>query len=75
MKAVYQCDGISTRQHNEPDGNQDVWHYHVHVTPRYHNDGFYMSVRALMPIEERTKHAEKLRDYLHTHGESHARIS
>jgi histidine triad (HIT) family protein len=66
MKAVYQCDGISIRQHNEPAGNQDVWHYHVHVTPRYNNDEFYTSMmhRALMPVEERAKHAEKLRDYL-----------
>ncbi|MBU0510770.1 MAG: diadenosine tetraphosphate hydrolase, partial [Chloroflexi bacterium] len=23
MKAVYSCDGVSTRQHNEPSGNQD----------------------------------------------------
>jgi len=32
MKQVYTCDGVSTRQHNEPAGNQDVWHYHQHVT-------------------------------------------
>lgn len=43
MKAAYGCDGVSTRQHNEPAGNQDVWHYHLHVTPRYHGDGFYAS--------------------------------
>ena len=41
MKVVYSCDGISTRQHNEPAGNQDVWHYHLHVTPRYKDDVFY----------------------------------
>jgi len=35
MKAAYSCDGTSTRQHNEPAGNQDVWHYHLHVFPRY----------------------------------------
>lgn len=38
MKRAYGCDGISTRQHNEPAGNQDVWHYHVHVFPRYKRD-------------------------------------
>lgn len=26
MKTVYSCDGVSTRQHNEPAGKQDVWH-------------------------------------------------
>ena len=41
MKAAFSCDGVSTRQHNEPAGNQDVWHYHVHVFPRYWNDHLY----------------------------------
>ena len=27
MKSAYGCNGISTRQHNEPDGLQEVWHY------------------------------------------------
>lgn len=33
MKRAYGCPGISTRQHNEPVGNQEVWHYHLHVFP------------------------------------------
>jgi histidine triad (HIT) family protein len=41
LKDAYGCDGVSTRQHNEPAGNQDVWHYHVHVFPRYVGDGLY----------------------------------
>jgi histidine triad (HIT) family protein len=61
MKTVYSCDGISTRQHNEPAGNQDVWHYHQHVTPRYKNDNFYSSRREFMSVEERAKHAEILK--------------
>ncbi len=60
MKQVYACDGVSTRQHNEPAGNQDVWHYHLHVTPRYPNDGFYTSRPQLMPVEERARHAMAL---------------
>ncbi|MCL4869297.1 MAG: HIT family protein [Anaerolineae bacterium] len=64
MKAIYACDGVSTRQHNEPGGNQDVWHYHLHVTPRYQNDGFYGSPRQFMPPSQRAVHAEKLRNYL-----------
>ena len=35
LKAAYQCEGVSSRQHNEPAGYQDVWHYHLHVFPRY----------------------------------------
>ena len=64
MKAIFGCDGVSTRQHNEPAGNQDVWHYHLHVTPRYAGDDFYRTHPALMPAEERAVYAQKLREYL-----------
>jgi len=63
MKDAYGCDGVSTRQHNEPAGNQDVWHYHLHVTPRYHNDRFYETLtteRGWMAPEERALHAQRL---------------
>lgn len=65
MKQVYGCDGVSTRQHNEPAGSQDVWHYHLHVTPRYLGDLFYATAvmeKALMPQEERGYHAVRLRN-------------
>ncbi len=32
VKTAYGCNGVSTRQHNEPAGGQDVWHLH-HVFP------------------------------------------
>lgn len=41
MRAAYDCEGISIRQHNEPAGDQDVWHLHVHVFPRYGDDRLY----------------------------------
>ncbi len=65
LKEVYKCDGTSTRQHNEPAGNQDVWHFHTHVFPRYDNDQLYelsQSSRWTEP-EERVPYANKLRDY------------
>jgi histidine triad (HIT) family protein len=64
MKTIYGCDGVSTRQHNEPGGSQDVWHYHLHVTPRYQDDGFYGSLRQFMPADQRAIHATKLRSGL-----------
>jgi histidine triad (HIT) family protein len=64
MKAVYSCDGISTRQHNEPAGNQDVWHYHLHVFPRYEGDKLYFSRKQLMAPDRRAEFAEKLRSQL-----------
>jgi len=66
MKAVYLCNGVSTRQHNEPGGNQDVWHYHLHVTPRYKDDNYYATQREPMTVNERAIHAEKIRNYLAT---------
>ena len=71
MKVIYACDGVSTRQHNEPAGNQDVWHYHLHVTPRYKDDRFYLSRREPMAAQERAKHAARFREYLsESSGES-----
>lgn len=63
LKRAYNCDGISTRQHNEPAGSQDVWHYHLHVTPRFKGDGFYKGIyeKFLMPPEERAEHAARVR--------------
>lgn len=66
MKEAWNCDGISTRQHNEPAGNQDTWHYHMHVTPRYHGDNFYMTYvedKALLAVGERAKYAGDLSNY------------
>lgn len=41
MKVAFGCEGVSTRQHNEPAGSQDVWHFHQHVFPRWHDDQLY----------------------------------
>jgi histidine triad (HIT) family protein len=61
LKVALACDGISTRQHNEPAGNQDVWHYHVHIVPRFKDDNFYSERGVVMPVEQRIWHAEALR--------------
>jgi len=63
MKKVYKCDGVSSRQHNEPCGNQDVWHYHLHVFPRYKDDNLYLSERGQSDLNERLEYAKLLRDY------------
>lgn len=64
MKATYGCTGISTRQHNEPDGNQDVWHYHLHVFPRYPDDRLYLTQGYQTQPAERVPYAHKLRGWL-----------
>ncbi len=63
FKDVYICDGVSSRQHNEPSGNQDVWHYHLHVFPRYAGDNLYKTEKELLPSQERITYAEKLCTY------------
>jgi len=63
FKQVYHCDGVSSRQHNEPAGYQDVWHYHLHVFPRYAGDNLYGTTRMATTPAERLPYAEKLRSY------------
>jgi histidine triad (HIT) family protein len=62
MRRAYPCDGTSTRQHNEPAGGQDVWHLHVHVLARHHDDRLYESHREARWVDtaERAAYAERL---------------
>ena len=64
LRLAYGCPGISTRQHNEPAGNQDVWHYHVHVFPRYVDDALYLSQGERVDPSERLRQASLLREHL-----------
>jgi histidine triad (HIT) family protein len=63
MMEAYGCKGISTRQHNGPDGNQDVWHYHLHVFPRNDRGGLYGAKTRLVSPSERLPYADKLRGW------------
>ena len=66
LKEAYKCDGISTRQHNEPDGNQDVYHYHLHIFPRYKGDNLYLNHEdTYWPTqEEKQPYVDKLKAFL-----------
>ena len=68
LRATYGCDGTSFRQHNEPHGDQEVWHYHLHVFPRYEGDELYRSRKRNTSPEERIPYAAKLRAYLDGHS-------
>lgn len=61
MQVVFGCQGISTRQHNGPAGDQDVWHYHLHVFPRFHGDGLWGGNKAPYAAAERLELASRLR--------------
>lgn len=62
VRNSYDCDGVSTRQYNEPVGSQDVWHLHVHVFPRWHDDRLYQRDAEARWVEpsERATYAAKL---------------
>lgn len=65
IKAAWVPDGVSLRQHNEPAGNQDVWHYHQHVFPRWKGDRLYDQRRGpLIDPEIRARKALELQDHL-----------
>lgn len=67
LRTAYEgCAGVSVRQHNEPAGSQHVWHFHVHVFPRYEDDDFYGATPEyrFAPLEERAPRAELLRRQL-----------
>jgi histidine triad (HIT) family protein len=61
LKRALACGGVSTRQHNEPDGGQDVWHYHVHVFPRFTGDGLYGSEGRWQSGDAMSSMADRLR--------------
>ena len=66
MKESYGCDGTSTRQHNDSGAGQDVFHFHVHVFPRYAGDDLYArdADYRWTTAEERSPYAERLREAL-----------
>lgn len=67
MKMAYKCDGITTRQNNEPAGNQHAFHFHWHVFPRYTDDAYNenMTKKSIISTpEERLPYAKKLKEYI-----------
>lgn len=39
MKGTLHCDGLNVVQNNEEIAGQTVFHFHMHIIPRYENDG------------------------------------
>ncbi|WP_152365511.1 HIT family protein [Microlunatus speluncae] len=61
LKTAFDCAGVSTRQHNEPAGNQDVWHYHLHVFPRFRDDGLYGTRGDWVDADRMRTYADRIR--------------
>jgi histidine triad (HIT) family protein len=61
LKESLLCHGTTVRQNNEPAGGQDVWHYHVHVIPRYNEDQFQFTAGMVMQMQDRVELAQRIR--------------
>jgi histidine triad (HIT) family protein len=56
IKRALQPDGMNLVQSNERAGGQEIFHFHVHIIPRWYGDGLRLArppeVRRTMPINE-----------------------
>lgn len=43
LKTAVKCDGINLVQSNGAAAGQDVFHFHLHIKPRWQNDGTVLS--------------------------------
>lgn len=56
IRRALQPDGMNLVQSNERAGGQDIFHFHMHIIPRWHGDGLRLArppeIRRTMPIKE-----------------------
>ena len=64
MRTGYPADGVTVLQNNEPAGDQDVWHIHTHVIPRYDGDREDQGRRMRADDPDRARYASRLRKLL-----------
>lgn len=55
------CEVITLRQNNGPASGQDVWHFHIHVVPRWKDDRWGKERDQNMALEERVALAQTIR--------------
>lgn len=64
-KKAIQPDGINLVQANEPAAHQEVFHFHLHIKPRWFNDGVQMHWESKSVDEEsRIETKEKIQKSL-----------
>jgi len=61
MKEVLNCDGFNITTNNGSAAGQEVFHVHVHIIPRYDNDGLAMWKHKEYDEGEMKEFAQKLR--------------
>ncbi len=55
------ADGINIVMNNDSAAGQEIWHSHVHVIPRYNNDGGYIGQKYTYIAGEMEEVAEKIK--------------
>lgn len=65
IKKVRKADGINLQQNNEPAAGQHAFHYHLHIIPRFKNDGYNKNNEArISSPAERKQYAIALKKYI-----------
>ena len=65
MKQTLNCDGLNMVQNNGAVAGQTVFHFHMHLIPRYNNDGQNITwIPGTSEPSERDAIAEKIRTLL-----------
>ncbi len=65
VKAATGCDGINILQNNGVAAGQTVFHYHIHVVPRFDNDTVKIKWEALsVEMDDISVMAEKIREHI-----------
>lgn len=54
------CDGFNLVQNNGEDAGQTVFHFHLHLIPRYKNDGQTLGWKPLEPRQEELDEVQKI---------------
>ncbi|MGN0384204.1 MAG: HIT family protein [Eubacterium sp.] len=53
LKELTGCDGVNILQNNGKAANQTVFHFHMHIIPRYENDTAVITWKHLEPESDR----------------------
>ncbi len=51
LRSITKCDGINIHMNNEDAAGQKVFHAHIHVVPRFIDDGAYQPAKHISPAE------------------------
>lgn len=62
LKETLHCDGINLLQNNGEIAGQTVFHFHIHVIPRYQSDAIQIKWKQGQPEEDMAALAEMLRN-------------